>query len=93
MVNGRTSPHADQYSLAVTYCKLRGGRLPFEGPVAAVLAGHLHGEPKLSMIPVGERTVVAKALSKDADHRFRDCKAFVAALRSVTRDRRDADSR
>ncbi|HEY8504336.1 MAG TPA: serine/threonine-protein kinase, partial [Gemmataceae bacterium] len=33
---GHTSRHSDQYSLAVTYCQLRGGRLPFEGAQAGV---------------------------------------------------------
>src|SRR5205807_1185379 len=28
---GHTSRSSDQYSLAVTYCQLRGGRLPFAG--------------------------------------------------------------
>ena len=37
----QTSSQSDQYSLAVTYCHLRGGRLPFTGSMAEVMAGHL----------------------------------------------------
>ena len=39
----QTSSQSDQYSLAVTYCHLRGGRLPFTGGMAEVMAGHLRG--------------------------------------------------
>src|SRR5262249_26053254 len=38
---GQTSNHSDQYCLAVSYCRLRGGRLPFEGSRAQIMAGHL----------------------------------------------------
>ena len=51
----RVSASSDQYSLAVTYCQLRGGRLPFVGPPAAVMMGHLFGDPDLSMLPEPER--------------------------------------
>src|SRR5262249_39255279 len=38
---GKATRWSDQYCLAVTYCKLRGGRLPFEGAGVQVMAGHL----------------------------------------------------
>ena len=41
----KTSSQSDQYSLAITYCHLRGGRLPFEGHPAAVMAGHICASP------------------------------------------------
>src|SRR5207249_6209987 len=44
---GQTSRFSDQYSLAVTYCEMRGGRLPFEGSVAQTVAGHLGQPPDL----------------------------------------------
>jgi phosphate ABC transporter phosphate-binding protein len=81
--NDRVSRWSDQYSLAVTYCHLRGNRLPFEGSVAAILAGHLMETPNLEMIPSAEeRQVVARALAKKAEERWPDCAAFVAALAS-----------
>ena len=49
--HGQTSSQSDQYSLAVTYCHLRGGRLPFRGSLAEVMAGHLGKEPDLTMLP------------------------------------------
>ncbi len=75
-----TSAHSDQYSLAVTYCHLRGGRLPFAGSPAEVMAGHLGRKPDLTMLPEAERPAVARALAKAPNDRWPSCRAFVAAL-------------
>ena len=48
-VNGQASHWSDQYSLTVAYCQLRGGKLPFEGNLAALLAGHLMKAPDLGV--------------------------------------------
>jgi hypothetical protein len=77
---GRTSRWSDQYSLAVTYCHLRGGRLPFGGAPAEVMAGHLTRPPDLTMLPAAERAAVARALSKPPDQRWPSCVAFAEAL-------------
>ena len=79
--DGKTHRHSDQYSLAVTYCMLRGGRLPFEGNAAQVMAGHLHRLPDLTMLPEEERLVVARALAKNPKQRWPSCGEFVSALR------------
>jgi tetratricopeptide (TPR) repeat protein/serine/threonine protein kinase len=79
-----TSTRSDQYSLAVTYCQLRGGRVPFVGGPAAVMAGHLGGRPDLSMLPDRERAAVARALEKEPNDRWPSCRAFVRALESAT---------
>ena len=71
---------SDQYSLAVTYCQLRGGRLPFVGPPASVMMGHLFGDPDLSMLPESERPVVARALAKQPGERWPDCRSFIEVL-------------
>lgn len=86
---GRTTRHSDQYSLAVSYCQMRGGRLPFEGTPAAMVAAHLHRPPDLSMLPAEERPPVAKALAKRPGDRWPTCRAFVAAVadpRAAPRD-------
>jgi hypothetical protein len=80
---GATSRHSDQYSLAVTYCHLRSGRLPFSGDHAAVMAGHLMSEPDLSMLDEVERPLVARALAKRPEARWPSCRAFVEALRAT----------
>ena len=79
---GATSRYSDQYSLAVTYCHLRTGRLPFTGDPAYVMAGHLMREPDLSMLAGVERPVVARALAKNPEERWPSCRAFAEALRS-----------
>jgi hypothetical protein len=73
---GRTSRHSDQYSLAVSYCELRGGRLPFTGSAAEIMHGHLQGQPDLSMLPECERPAVARALTKNPEERWPSCAAF-----------------
>jgi serine/threonine protein kinase len=79
----RVTRWSDQYSLAVTYCQLRGGQLPFGGTPVQVVAGHLSQSPDLTMLPAAERPVVARALSKDPEERWPSCRAFVQALQSV----------
>jgi serine/threonine protein kinase len=77
---GQTSDQSDQYALAVTYCQLRGGRLPFEGNQEQVMAGHLMHPPDLTMLPKAEHPVVARALSKYPAGRWPSCKQFVDRL-------------
>src|SRR5207247_2372063 len=80
-LSGHTSHQSDQYSLAVTYCQLRGGRLPFAGNAAQVMAGHLMNAPDLSMLPPEEQPAVGRAMSKEPSARWPSCLAFVEALR------------
>jgi formylglycine-generating enzyme required for sulfatase activity len=87
---GRISPHSDQYSLAVSYCQMRGGRLPFEGGQHQVMFGHIQGQPDLSMLPVAERPAVARALAKKPEERWPSCRAFVEALTAAARSDKSA---
>jgi len=79
-LQGQTSNQSDQYCLAVTYCELRGGRLPFEGTLEQVLHGHLANAPDLSMLPESERSAVKRGLAKEPLKRWPSCQAFVEAL-------------
>ncbi len=88
-LKGRVTRWSDQYSLAVTYCQMRGGQLPFEGNPAQVMSGHLMMPPKLKMLPKVERPVVARALAKRPEERWPNCQAFVEALASIVTDRGD----
>jgi hypothetical protein len=77
----KSSRNSDQYSLAITYCELRGGRLPFEGKNSAEWAGaHLYHAPDLTMLPDDERPAVARALAKDPHDRWPSCMEFVWAV-------------
>jgi formylglycine-generating enzyme required for sulfatase activity len=82
-LNKQISPQSDQYSLAVTYCQMRGGRLPFTGTNAQVMTGHLMRPPDLTMLPEAERPVVGRALAKAADDRWPSCRDFILALRDA----------
>jgi formylglycine-generating enzyme required for sulfatase activity len=79
-LRGQVSPSCDQYALAVTYCELRGGRLPFAGDQAQVLTGHLMNPPDLTMLPAAERPSVARALAKRPEDRWPSCRAFAEAV-------------
>src|SRR5215207_682994 len=70
LVNKQVSLFVDQYALAVTYCQLRTGQLPFAGAAQQVLIGHLMHAPDLSLLPEAERAAVAKALSKKPEDRW-----------------------
>jgi serine/threonine protein kinase len=82
---GETSAHSDQYSLAVSYCQLRGNRLPFRGSKEQVMMGHLTNPPDLGMLPPAEQAVVARALCKKPEGRWPSCGAFAQALALATR--------
>lgn len=45
-----------------------------------MVAGHLHKEPDLTMLPEEERPAVARALAKNPEDRWPDCRAFVEAI-------------
>ncbi len=81
---GKTSSQSDQYSLAVTYCHLRGGRPPFTGTIQEVMMAHVSNPPDLSMLPESERPAVARALSKNPKDRWPNCRAFVESLKPDT---------
>lgn len=77
----KISKHSDQYSLAIVYAELLSGQRPFAGKNIRQLAlQHMTEAPDLSMLPDADRSVVAKALSKNPDERFPSCLAFVRAL-------------
>jgi serine/threonine protein kinase len=78
---GEVSTQSDQYALALTYCELRGGRLPFATEtMAQIMMAHLNDPPDLSMLPAAERPVLARALAKNPQERWPNCTAFVRAL-------------
>ena len=84
MFDGRPGRFSDQYSLAIVYQELLTGTLPFRGRTTAQLANeHLHKAPNLETIPLVERPVLSKALSKKPLMRFSDCREFINALESA----------
>jgi serine/threonine-protein kinase len=74
---GRLSRQSDQFSLAVTYCELRGGRLPFPGPCRTFRSDYFHPAPDLSMLLPMERPIATRALSAVAEERWASCGEFM----------------
>jgi formylglycine-generating enzyme required for sulfatase activity len=84
MFDHRVSEHSDQYSLAITYCQLRGNTLPFQGTTPTrLMHAHLMEEPDLSMLTDAERPVILRALAKQPDQRWPHCTAWVQALKAA----------
>jgi len=80
---GRLSNSTDQYSLAVTYCYLRSGRLPIidKPPEPGQSSPGLRPPPDLSMLTLNERPIIAKALALMPRDR---CKTCVEMLQQLT---------
>ncbi len=72
---------SDQYSLAVSYCELRTGELPFaEESYVAVINAHLRGQLDLSRLPPGEQAVIRRATAVDPQQRYPTTLQMVRAL-------------
>ncbi len=80
---GKTSRQSDQYALAVSWCQLRSGQMPFLGTTAQITLGHIRDVPNLTGLPAPERPIVARALAKRPEQRWADCRALLAALRGA----------
>src|SRR5262249_42891263 len=55
---GRLSDRTDQYALAITYCQLRGGQLPFSDTPYEFDPTYVRPEPDLSMLPALEQPII-----------------------------------
>jgi serine/threonine protein kinase len=73
LFQGRLSDRSDQYSLGVTYCELRGGRLPFPETPANAGKDYVRPAPNLSMLTPAEAAVMARALSPVPQDRWPSC--------------------
>jgi serine/threonine protein kinase, bacterial len=74
------SNQSDQYSLAVSYCQLRGGRLPFPDTPPDFKRSYVRPEPDLSMLEPYERPMVARALASTPEARWPTCVEWVELL-------------
>lgn len=82
---GTPGARSDQYSLAVVYQEMLTGIPPFTGLSAAELTmQHLQGDPNLASLPMQDRFVIARALSKNPTQRFARCTEMVDALFAAT---------
>jgi serine/threonine-protein kinase len=70
---GRITDRTDQFALAVTYCELRGGRLPFPHPPPGFPRNYVHPPADLSMLTPAEIPIIARALSPLPSDRWPSC--------------------
>ncbi|TMQ33530.1 MAG: serine/threonine protein kinase [Planctomycetota bacterium] len=83
---GKLSNHTDQYALAVTYCQLRGGRLPFPDTPSSFDHRYTRPAPDLNMLSPPERSVVARALDPVPQNRWPSCGALFNQLCRIVCD-------
>jgi serine/threonine protein kinase len=80
---GRLSDHSDQYSLGVSYCLLRGGRLPFTDTPTRFDHRYVRPKPDLSMLGEAEVPIIARALNPVPLDRWPSCRELVSQLARV----------
>ena len=81
LFEGRPGRGSDQYSLAIVYQMMLTGQPPFSGRTAAQLtAQHMRSQPDLFHLEPIDRPVVARALSKNENSRYENCRTFVEEL-------------
>jgi eukaryotic-like serine/threonine-protein kinase len=82
---GRISRSFDQYSLALTFCELVTGQIPFVGEGDRQLTDRRLGRVNMaSLFFFGPLTqAIKKALSSDHSNRFSSCRRFIRSLRDA----------
>jgi serine/threonine protein kinase, bacterial len=78
--HGRLSDWSDQYALAVTYCQMRGGRLPFPSTPQSFPRVNARPAPDLTMLAERERSIIRRALGEVPQHRWPSCSEMMAQL-------------
>jgi len=72
IASGRYHTPIDIYAIGVILVEMLTGRVPFEGEtVGEVLMKHLTARPDVSALPEPYRSIAARALAKDPEHRPR----------------------
>lgn len=81
------SAWTDQYALAISYCVLRTGELPFPAHSSPmqIIRVHTEGRHDYSKLSPGEQAVLRIATSKIPEQRFPTCQDMVAELDAAIR--------
>ena len=84
LIEGRPSRFSDQYSLAIVYQEMTTGKKPFESDnLRNIIKSHLTDAPNLSSLEDSEKAIIARALSKKPEDRFKTCTEFINALKTI----------
>ena len=79
---GWVSRFSDQYSLAIVFQELLTGTRPFNGSnTRQLLMQHINGTPELGSLPLADRSIIGRGLSKKPDDRWPTCTDLVRALK------------
>lgn len=79
---GWVSRFSDQYSLAIVFQELLTGTRPFNGVnTRQLLMQHISGTPELGPLPLADRAIIARGLSKKPDDRWPSCAEMIRALK------------
>lgn len=82
-------PSSDIYSLGIVFYQMLTGRVPFQADsTPVILYKHVYEQPGSVRtyapgLPTGVDSVLARALAKDPEQRFRTAGEFVAAMQAV----------
>jgi len=78
---GYVTRYSDQYSLAIVYQELLTGQRPFNGAnTKQLLLQHLRDAPDVSPLPIHDRHIIARGLSKTPHERWPSCAEMVKLL-------------
>jgi serine/threonine-protein kinase len=77
---GQLTDTTDQYALAVSYCWMRGGRLPLLASTREFRRGLPGRAPDLNMLSPAERPHITRALSPNPRNRWPSCGELIARL-------------
>jgi serine/threonine protein kinase len=80
VLRGELSDATDQYALAVSYCWLRGGRLPFPTRSSRLPSDFVRREPDLGVLSAAERPLITRALAPSPTDRWPSCGELIARL-------------
>jgi serine/threonine protein kinase, bacterial len=83
VLQGLVSDRTDQYALAVCYCVLRGGHLPFPDASLDFRSGYVRSDPDLNILPAAERPAVVRALAASSQDRWPSCSKLIEELQKV----------
>jgi serine/threonine protein kinase, bacterial len=77
---GWLSDRTDQYALAVSYCHLRSGRLPFPQSPPKFTRDYVRPAPDLTMLSAAERPIIFRALAPVPQDRWPSCTKLIEQL-------------
>lgn len=80
LYQGWLSDRTDQYALAVTYCQLRTGRLPFRDTPATFTTGYVRPPPDLQHLTPPEQAILARGLDPVPQSRWPSCTEMMQRL-------------